>query len=87
MNKDFTLRKTLGQWTFQTSTRKWPFYYSKSKDCVYRCYRAKWNDHSSYIFDSYPRIPQEAVETTDDELSDIDDETMLYEIPLECESQ
>ena len=87
MKKDFTLRKALGRWTFQPSTRKWPFYYSKSKDCVYRCYRENWQDHTSYIFDSHPRIPNEFSEVLDEELSDVDDDTMLYEIPLDCEFQ
>ena len=87
MNKDFTLQKPLDWWTFQLSTQKWSFYYSRERDCVYRCYCAKWNNHSSYIFDSHPRTPQEVVETTDDKLSDIDDDTILYDIPLDCESQ
>ena len=50
-DEDRYLYLSLEQWTLQESTRKWPYYFSPSKDRVYRCYREKWYDHTKYCYD------------------------------------
>ena len=68
---------SLERWNLQESNRKWPYYFSPSKNRVYRCYREKRYDHTKYCYDYHLRI-------ISNKISDRDfvRETQTYHFPF-----
>jgi ribonuclease HI len=51
------LRIKLGDWnkTANESDRLWPFYFSRTKDTLYRSYREEWHQQGEFFYDCHSR--------------------------------
>jgi hypothetical protein len=51
------LRIKLGDWNIKAneSDRLWPFYFSRTKDTLYRSYREKWHQQGKFYYDCHCR--------------------------------
>jgi hypothetical protein len=71
------LRIKMGDWNIKAneSERLWPFYFSRTKDTLYRSYRERWHQQGKFNFDCHSRnrndkyeyIPSENTATLPDD--------------------